>query len=184
MGVGRSGTIKSPFLDALAERVLLGDGGMGTMLYSKGIYLNTCFDELNLTNPGIVQEVHREYVRAGADINRAGARIAREEAGPDVFLAGSMGPLGVKVEPWGQLAAKEAEDAFAEQARAILNLPDNFCVLFVNRNQTHVRDMLVNDFFTRLGRGFQDTRCPALPNQTSRRKFELVNTGVTAGKKQ
>ena len=144
MGVGRSGTIKSPFLDALAGRVLLGDGGMGTMLYSKGIYLNTCFDELNLTNPGIVQEVHREYVRAGADIietntfganrfklkkyglndkvadiNRAGARIAREEAGPDVFLAGSIGPLGVKVEPWGQLAAEQAEDAFAEQARAL-----------------------------------------------------------------
>jgi homocysteine S-methyltransferase len=107
-------------LDALAERVLLGDGGMGTMLYSKGIYINTCFDELNLTNPGIVQEVHRQYVRSGADIietnmfggnrfklkkyglndkvaeiNRAGARIAREEAGPGIFLAGSMGPLGV-----------------------------------------------------------------------------------------
>jgi homocysteine S-methyltransferase len=137
-------TIKSPFLDALAERALLGDGGMGTMLYSKGIYLNTCFDELNLTNPGIVQEVHRAYVRSGVDIietntfggnrfklkkyglndkvaeiNRSGARIAREEAGPDVFLAGSIGPLGVKVEPWGQLAAEEAEDSFAEQARAL-----------------------------------------------------------------
>lgn len=117
---------------------------MGTMLYSKGIYLNACFDELNLTNPGIVQEVHRDYVRSGADIietntfganrfklkkyglndkvaeiNRAGARIAREEAGADVFLAGSIGPLGVKVEPWGQLAAEEAEAAFAEQARAL-----------------------------------------------------------------
>jgi homocysteine S-methyltransferase len=117
---------------------------MGTMLYSKGVYLNTCFDELNLTNPGIIQEVHREYVRSGADIietntfganrfklrkyglndkvveiNRAGARIAREEAGADVFLAGSIGPLGVKVEPWGQLKAEEAEDAFAEQAWAL-----------------------------------------------------------------
>jgi methionine synthase I (cobalamin-dependent)/5,10-methylenetetrahydrofolate reductase len=117
---------------------------MGTMLYSKGIYLNTCFDELNLTNPGIVQEIHREYVRSGADIietntfganrfklrkhglddkvadiNRAGARIAREETGPGIFLAGSIGPLGVKVEPWGPIAAKEAEDAFAEQARAL-----------------------------------------------------------------
>jgi len=126
------------------ERVLLGDGGMGTMLYSKGIYLNACFDELNLTNPGIVQGVHREYVRSGADIietntfganrfklkkyglndkvtdiNRTGARIAREEAGPDIFLAGSMGPLGVKIEPWGPLPVEEAEDAFAEQALAL-----------------------------------------------------------------
>jgi homocysteine S-methyltransferase len=113
------------------------------MLYSKGFYLNTCFDELNLTNPGVVQEIHREYVRSGADIietntfganrfklkkyglndkvadiNRAGARIAREAAGPDIFLAGSMGPLGVKIEPWGPVPAKEAEDAFAEQAQA------------------------------------------------------------------
>lgn len=130
-------------MDALAERVLLADGGMGTMLYSKGFYLNTCFDELNLTNPGVVQEIHREYVRSGADIietntfggnrfklkkyglndkvadiNRAGARIAREAAGPDIYLAGSIGPLGVKIEPWGPVPAKEAEDAFAEQAQA------------------------------------------------------------------
>jgi methionine synthase I (cobalamin-dependent)/5,10-methylenetetrahydrofolate reductase len=136
--------IKSPFLDALAERVLLADGGMGTMLYSKGIYFNTCFDELNLINPGLVQEVHSEYVRSGvdiietntfganrfklnkfglndkvADINRAGARIAREVAGPGVFLAGSMGPLGVKVEPMGHVPAEEARAAFSEQARAL-----------------------------------------------------------------
>ncbi|MEN6561095.1 MAG: bifunctional homocysteine S-methyltransferase/methylenetetrahydrofolate reductase [Acidobacteriota bacterium] len=136
--------MKSTFLDALAERILLGDGGMGTMLYNKGIYLNACFDELNLSNPGLVREIHREYVRSGADIietntfganrvklkkhglddkvqeiNRAGARIAREEAGPGVFLAGSMGPLGAKVEPWGRLAVREAEGAFAEQALSL-----------------------------------------------------------------
>jgi methionine synthase I (cobalamin-dependent)/5,10-methylenetetrahydrofolate reductase len=117
---------------------------MGTVLYSKGVYLSTCFDELNLTNPGIVQEVHREYVRSGVDIietntfganrfklkkyglndkvaeiNRAGARIAREAVGPGIFLAGSIGPLGVKIEPWGPLPAGEAEDAFAEQAMAL-----------------------------------------------------------------
>jgi homocysteine S-methyltransferase len=117
---------------------------MGTMLYTKGFYLNTCFDELNLANPGVVQEIHRAYVRSGADIietntfaasrfklkkfglddrvadiNRAGARIAREEAGSAVFVAGSIGPLGVKVEPWGPAASSEAEDAFAEQAAAL-----------------------------------------------------------------
>ena len=114
------------------------------MLYAKGLFLNVCYDELNLANPGIVQEVHRAYVRSGADlietntfganrfklkkhglndkvaeINRAGARLAREEAGPDVFVAGSIGPLGVRVKPWGQLPAAEAEEAFAEQALAL-----------------------------------------------------------------
>lgn len=114
------------------------------MLYGKGLFLNVCYDELNLVNPGVVQEVHRAYVQSGADvietntfganrfklkkhglndkiaeINRAGARLAREEAGPDVFVAGSIGPLGIRVKPWGQLAAAEAEEAFAEQARAL-----------------------------------------------------------------
>lgn len=136
--------MKSRFLDALTDRALLCDGGMGTMLYSKGVYLNTCFDELNLTNPSIVKDVHREYVRSGvdiietntfaanrlklrrhglddkvADINRAGAAIAREEAGDAVFVAGSIGPLGARIEPWGHLTSQEAETAFAEQAAAL-----------------------------------------------------------------
>ena len=136
--------MKNRFLDALADRVLLCDGGMGTVLYGKGVYLNTCFDELNLTNPGIVKEVHREYVKSGVDIietntfganrlklrkhglddkvgdiNRSGAAIAREEAGEAVFVAGSIGPLGVKIAPLGQLSSDEAEDIFAEQAAAL-----------------------------------------------------------------
>ena len=136
--------MKNRFLDALADRVLLCDGGMGTVLYSKGVYLNTCFDELNLTNPAIVKEVHREYIQSGVDIietntfganrlklrkyglndkvgdiNRSGAAIAREEAGEAVFVAGSIGPLGVKIAPLGNLAAAEAEDVFAEQAVAL-----------------------------------------------------------------
>jgi methionine synthase I (cobalamin-dependent)/5,10-methylenetetrahydrofolate reductase len=136
--------INKKFLDAVAERVLLCDGAMGTMLYSKGIYLNTCFDELNLCNPELVKDVHREYVRNGVDlietntfganryklkkfglddkvreINLAGARIAKEEAGEDVFVAGSVGPLGLKIEPWGQTSVEEAEEAFREQAKAL-----------------------------------------------------------------
>ena len=136
--------MKNRFLDALAERVLLCDGGMGTVLYSKGVYLNTCFDELNLTNPAIVKEVHREYVQSGVDIietntfganrlklrkyglndkvgdiNRSAAAIAREEAGEAIFVAGSIGPLGVKIAPLGPLSSTEAEDVFAEQAAAL-----------------------------------------------------------------
>jgi len=136
--------MKPPFLEALADGVLLADGAMGTMLYAKGIFINTCFDELNLRGPGLVAEVHREYIRAGADvietntfganrfklrtyglddrvreINREGARLARAEAGPAVYVAGAVGPLGATVEPWGTTSASEAEEAFAEQAAGL-----------------------------------------------------------------
>ncbi|HEX2695151.1 MAG TPA: homocysteine S-methyltransferase family protein, partial [Acidobacteriota bacterium] len=132
------------FRDRISQGVLLCDGGMGTMLYAKGVYINTCFDEINLTGPDLVREIHAEYLRSGADIietntfganrfklrksgledrtvavNRAGAAIAREAAGPDALVAGSIGPLGVSVEPWGPLPAAEAGEAFAEQADAL-----------------------------------------------------------------
>src|SRR6185503_8359100 len=134
------------FLEALDQRVLVCDWAMGTMLYAKGIFLNRCFDELNLTEPELVGEVHREYVRAGADvietntfganrfklanfgladhlhaINGHGARIARMAARDRAFVAGSIGPLGVRIEPWGKTSVGEAEDAFREQATALLD---------------------------------------------------------------
>ena len=133
-----------PFLDVLDERVLVCDGAMGTMLYAKGIFLNRCFDELNLTHPELVGDVHRTYVGAGADvvetntfganrfklanfglaeklaeINREGARLAKRAAGGRAWVAGSMGPLGVRVEPWGRTSLDEAETAFREQAEAL-----------------------------------------------------------------
>jgi homocysteine S-methyltransferase len=132
------------FLDALDERVLVCDGAMGTMLYAKGIFLNRCFDELNLTHPKLVAGIHREYLDAGADvietntfganrprlltfglvdelerINQEGVAIARREAGDRAFVAGSMGPLGIRIEPWGRTSLREATDAFREQARAL-----------------------------------------------------------------
>ena len=132
------------FLEALDERVLVCDGAMGTMLYARGIFLNRSFDELNLTRPDLVADVHREYVRAGADvietntfganrvklttfglldqlaaINREGARIARRVARDRAWVAGSIGPLGVRIEPWGRTSVAEAEAAFAEQAAAL-----------------------------------------------------------------
>jgi homocysteine S-methyltransferase len=136
---------KTQLLDSLKDKALLCDGAMGTMLYNKGVFLNTCFDELNLRSPELVQEVHREYVRSGVDvietntfganrfklkkhgledkvheINLAGARLARQEAGRAVLVAGSIGPLGVKIEPWGQVSVEEAEQAFAQQAGGLL----------------------------------------------------------------
>jgi methionine synthase / methylenetetrahydrofolate reductase(NADPH) len=151
-------------LDLVLEKVLLCDGGMGTGLYNKGVYLNSCFDELNLSNPGIVKEVHGEYIRSAVDIietntfganryklkkysladkvkeiNRAGARIAREEAGKEIFVAGSIGPLGLKIEPWGPTSVEEAEEAFTEQAQALLEGGVDLFILetFSDINEVH-----------------------------------------------
>jgi homocysteine S-methyltransferase len=135
-----------PFLEALEQRVLVCDGAMGTMLYARGIFLNRSFDELNLTQPDLVAEVHQAYVRAGADvietntfganrvklgafgladrmrtINTQGARIARHAAREQVYVAGAIGPLGIRIEPWGKTGVDEAEDHFREQARALLD---------------------------------------------------------------
>lgn len=139
----------SAFLDALASRVLLCDGAMGTMLYGKGVFINRCFESLTLSDAALVREVHAEYVRAGADVletntfganrlklrafglgnrvaelNAEAARLARESvamAGGDerVFVAGAIGPLGVRVEPWGKLGIDEATELFREQASAL-----------------------------------------------------------------
>ena len=134
-----------PFLEAIDQRVLVCDGAMGTMLYGKGIFLNRCFDELNLTQPDLVAEVHQAYVRAGADvietntfganrmklsafglaerthaINLQGARIARHAAREQLYVAGAVGPLGVRIEPWGKTGVDEAEQYFREQASALL----------------------------------------------------------------
>lgn len=127
------------------DGVAVCDGAMGTMLYARGVFVNRSFDELNLSNPELVRSVHREYVAAGADlietntfsanrfklaphgcedlvlpINVQGVRLAREAAGPDTLVAGSIGPLGVRIEPYGPVSVEEARAAFAEQARALL----------------------------------------------------------------
>jgi len=136
---------KGNFLEYLQNNIVLFDGAMGTMIYKRGVYVNRCFDELNLSNPKLVQEVHSEYLRAGAvvletntfganrfkllshgfledldAINFQGACIAREVAGEYAWVAGSIGPLGIRLEPWGPTSYQEARDAFREQAQALL----------------------------------------------------------------
>ena len=133
-----------PFTDALESRVLVCDGAMGTMLYARGIFINKSFDALNVTQPELVAGIHEEYVRAGADIietntfganriklgsfglgdrlhaiNEQGARIARRAAGDRAYVAGSIGPLGIRIEPWGKTSVDEAQTSFREQAQAL-----------------------------------------------------------------
>ena len=133
------------FLAALGERVLVCDGGMGTSLYARGVQINACFDELNLSQPHLVREVHRGFLSAGADVletntylcNRhklgphgldgrvreiilAGVRLAREEARGSAWVAGALGPLGVALEPYGRLSAAAARAAFRESIDALI----------------------------------------------------------------
>jgi methionine synthase I (cobalamin-dependent)/5,10-methylenetetrahydrofolate reductase len=136
------------FLEQLDARPLLCDGAMGTMIYSKGIPFERCFDELNLSNPALVADIHRAYIDAGADvietntfganrlklsehglaskvvdINQAAVQLARrvvEASFKKVFIAGSIGPLGPKLAPLGRLSANEARLAFQEQVAALV----------------------------------------------------------------
>src|SRR4051794_36501751 len=132
------------FLTAIDSRVLVCDGAMGTMLYAKGVFINKSFDALNVSQPDLVAEVHQEYVRAGADIvetntfganriklgsfgladrlkaiNEQGARIARHAADDKAYVAGAIGPLGIRIEPWGKTGVDEAREYFREQAQAL-----------------------------------------------------------------
>jgi methionine synthase I (cobalamin-dependent)/5,10-methylenetetrahydrofolate reductase len=128
-----------------SDHVTVFDGAMGTQLYAKGVYINRSYDELNLTNPDLVRAVHEEYVRAGAEvvetntftatahklqqyglegrlreINATAARLAREAAGGRAYVAGAMGPLGLRIEPYGPTSFDEAKELFKQQAEALL----------------------------------------------------------------
>jgi homocysteine S-methyltransferase len=152
------------FIQAIAdEHVYLFDGAMGTMLYSKGVFINKCYDELNIHNPEIVLDVHKQYVRAGAEIvetntyganrvklhgfgieeelreiNMRGADLARKAAGDSVYVAGAIGPLGIRIEPYGPTALEEARDFFREQAQA---LRDGGVDLFVLETMSNIAEI-------------------------------------------
>lgn len=153
--------------ERLKSGVLVGDGAMGTMLYSRGIYINRCFDELNFTDPELILDVHRQYLETGCDfietntfgaarfklephglgdrvaaINRAGAEIARRAAGDDVLVAGSIGPLGVPIEPIGRIAFAEARDAFRVQAAALAEGGVDFFILETFRRLEEIREAI------------------------------------------
>lgn len=134
------------FREIVRQKAILFDGGMGTELYKRGVFINRCFEEVNLSNPDLVKQIHRDYKQAGADvietntfganrfklrrfnlqdklyeINRRGAELARDVARDEVFVAGSVGPLGIQIEPLGPIAREEAQEFFAEQIRGLLD---------------------------------------------------------------
>ncbi|HEY3111644.1 MAG TPA: homocysteine S-methyltransferase family protein, partial [Chloroflexota bacterium] len=138
----------NPFLARLERGSVLADGAMGTMLYGRGVSYERCFDELNVSEPDLVQGIHREYINAGAElietntfganrirlgmyglegrvreINRRGVRVAREAreiSGEAVFVAGSIGPVDQPLQPFGALSLRDVRRAFREQAAALV----------------------------------------------------------------
>ncbi|MGA3213023.1 MAG: bifunctional homocysteine S-methyltransferase/methylenetetrahydrofolate reductase [Terriglobales bacterium] len=133
------------FLARLSRGPVLADGAMGTLLYAKGIFINRCYDELNLSQPDLIREIHHEYLQAGAeiietntfgansfrlarhglvdrlrDINLAGVSLARESSKAfSAYIAGAVGPLGLRIEPLGKTSFAEARDAFRRQIAAL-----------------------------------------------------------------
>jgi methionine synthase / methylenetetrahydrofolate reductase(NADPH) len=150
-----------------SDHVAVFDGAMGTMLYAKGVYINRSYDELNLTSPDLVRAVHEEYVRAGAEvietntftatahklqqyglesrlreINVAAARIAREAACGRCYVAGAVGPLGLRIEPYGPTSFDEAKELFKEQAAALLEGGVDLFVLETFSDISEIREAI------------------------------------------
>ncbi len=155
------------FRERLLSHAMVADGGLGTAFYSKGIFINRCFDELNLSMPAMVLETHQEYVKAGAEIletntfganrarlgafglaekvqaiNQAGVRLAREAAGDTAFVAGAIGPLGVRIEPLGSMSFAEARAIFREQAKALVDAGVDLLILETFYDLNEVREAI------------------------------------------
>lgn len=153
------------FREQLAKRVMVADGAMGTMLYSRGVFINRCFDELNLSAADMVRQIHQEYVKAGAEIletntfgasrprlasfgiaeklreiNRAAVQLAREAAKDGPFVAGAVGPLGVRIEPLGPTSFAEARAAFREQIEVLVEAGVDLLILETFGNLEELRE--------------------------------------------
>jgi methionine synthase / methylenetetrahydrofolate reductase(NADPH) len=142
------------FREALGNRILVTDGAMGTALYANGIFINRCYDELNLSAPALIREVHQDYIKAGAEIietntfganrrrlaafglaekirpiNESGVRLAREAAHDRAFVAGAVGPLGGWLEPLGPTSFAEAREMFREQINVLVEAGVDLLIL-------------------------------------------------------
>ncbi len=160
-----STTRAAEFREHLARRAMVADGAMGTMLYSRGVFINRCYDELNLSAAEMVRQIHQEYVKAGAEIletntfganrarlgafgvaeklraiNQAGVRLAREAAREHAFVAGAVGPLGTHIEPLGPTSFAEARAIFREQIEVLLDAGVDLLILETFGNLEELRE--------------------------------------------
>jgi len=164
MSEDRSTDAIPELLRRLEEGPLIADGAMGTMLYAKGVYINKSYDEVNLTQPELVADVHRAYIKAGSEIietntfganpvqlashglagetealNRRAAAIAMEASGGSAHVVGAIGPLGIRIEPWGPTGMEEAEAYFTRQIRGLIDggIRDFLLETFGDINEAH-----------------------------------------------
>ncbi len=157
-------------LSLLQSTTLLSDGAMGTMLHTRGVSFEKCFDELNLTNPDAVGNIHREYIEAGADIvqtntfganrfklgkhglegklidiNRSGVELARRVVAAskkNVLIAGDVGPLGVRIAPFGRVQPEEARAAFAEQIAVLVEAGADLLIIETFSDLYEIREAI------------------------------------------
>jgi methionine synthase / methylenetetrahydrofolate reductase (NADH) len=161
---------QSKFLNLVQQATLLADGAMGTMLHVHGVGFDKCFDELNITNPAAVAEIHRAYIEAGAqliitntfganrfkltkhglqedvrEINAKGVELAKRVVAAsykDVVIAGDVGPLGVRIAPFGRVQPEEAREAFAEQIRALVEAGVDLIVMETFSDLYEIREAI------------------------------------------
>lgn len=163
-------TGQSGVLERLSTEILLADGAMGTMLHARGIGFDKCFDELNLTNPSAVAEIHRAYIEAGAqliitntfgangfklakhgledhvrELNQAGVDLAKRVVAAsfkEVLVAGDVGPLGVRIAPFGRVQPEQARRAFAEQIQALAEAGADLIVIETFSDLYEIREAI------------------------------------------
>ena len=151
------GSQQSILDDLRSGKALLADGAMGTVLHSHGVEFDHCFDELNISDPAVVAEIHRAYINAGSqmiqtntfsanryklakhgledhlvEINTAAVQLARKVVDASfkhVLIAGDVGPLGVRLAPFGRVKPEQAREVFAEQIRALVNAGVDLIIL-------------------------------------------------------
>lgn len=161
---------RDTFLQLLSSRTLLTDGAMGTMLHARGIGFDKCFDELNVTDPASVAEIHREYIEAGAQliltntfganryklakhglqedvqlINAKGVELAKRVVAAsfkEVLVAGDVGPLGVRIAPFGRVQPEQAREAFAEQIGALAQAGADLIVIETMSDLYEIREAI------------------------------------------
>ncbi len=156
------------FLETIRQRVVLFDGAMGTEIYNRGVFINRCYDEMSLAAPDMVREIHTAYLTAGAevlttntfganrlrlasfglaektvDLNKAAVKLAREVAGDQAWVAGSIGPVGSRLAPLGKVSPGEAFQAAKEQATIL---------------SEHGADLIILETFDNLGELWQAVR--------------------------
>jgi len=159
------------FPSLLSEQTLLSDGAMGTMLHTRGVSFEKCFDELNLTKPSAVADIHREYIEAGAniiqtntfganryklgkhgleyqitEINKAGVELVRRvvmASSRDVLIAGDVGPLGVRIAPFGRVQPEEARSAFVEQIAALVEAGADLLIIETFSDLYEIREAIL-----------------------------------------